>query len=47
MERRSGMDRRQQQVEVTVERRECTERRSGLDRREHKIEFAIDRRTYL
>ena len=43
--RRSGIDRRQQQTEVTVERRKATDRRSEFDRRKHHIEIEKDRRT--
>ena len=50
--RRKGNDRRQKQVEVTVERRNCIERRSGeerrsvWDRRKCNIEVNIERRSF-
>ena len=45
MDRRKGIDRRYNQVEVAVERRKGIERRSGFDRRINQIEIEVDRRT--
>ena len=44
MGRRKGIDRRQQQISVMIEKRKCTDRRLGLDRRESQQEIAIDNR---
>ncbi len=44
MDRRFSIDRRQQQIEVAVERRKSIERRSGQDRRKNQTEFEVDKR---
>ena len=44
MDRRKGIDRRYNQVEVALERRKSIDRRSGHDRRTNQFEFGIDRR---
>ena len=42
--RRKGADRRQQVIEVAVERRKNIDRRSGYDRRLMQIGTEVDRR---
>ncbi len=44
MDRRKGIDRRYNQVEVALERRKSIDRRSGHDRRTNPFEVEINRR---
>ena len=44
MKRRLCIDRRQQQIEVAVERRKEVNRRTGDCRRTHQIEVEVDKR---
>ena len=44
MGRRKGIDRRQQEIEVAVERRMNIDRRLGHDRRINPFEVEIERR---
>ena len=51
MVRRKGIERRQQQIEVSVDRRSGTERRvierrSGFERRIQQLKVSKDRRRY-